>query len=168
MTLSPAQLLRGLAVVVFLAAWAFLAHTGSAGEGSGDLSVLLGIAPIVAALVLLLWRSSHPALTGAGAADAGLHLVDDQQQTTLVAQGAQAAQEAGLGLDHPGLALDRLDEEGARVGRNRTLERVCIETVESGAMTKDLAMLIGPDQPWLTTQDFLAAIDNNLQKAMAK
>ena len=65
MTLSPAQLLRGLAVVVFLAAWAFLAHTGSAGEGSGDLSVLLGIAPIVAALVLLLWRSSHPALTGA-------------------------------------------------------------------------------------------------------
>ena len=49
-----------------------------------------------------------------------------------------------------------------------TLERVCIETVESGAMTKDLAILIGPDQPWLTTQDFLAAIDQNLQKAMAK
>ncbi len=49
-----------------------------------------------------------------------------------------------------------------------TLERVCIETVESGAMTKDLAALIGPDQPWLTTQDFLAAIDQNLQKAMAK
>ena len=49
-----------------------------------------------------------------------------------------------------------------------TLERVCIETVESGAMTKDLAGLIGPEQPWLTTQDFLAAIDQNLQKAMAK
>lgn len=49
-----------------------------------------------------------------------------------------------------------------------TLERVCIETVESGAMTKDLALLIGPEQPWLTTQDFLAAIDANLQKAMAK
>jgi isocitrate dehydrogenase len=49
-----------------------------------------------------------------------------------------------------------------------TLERVCIETVESGAMTKDLAMLIGPDQPWMTTQDFLGAIDANLQKAMAK
>jgi isocitrate dehydrogenase len=49
-----------------------------------------------------------------------------------------------------------------------TLERVCIETVESGAMTKDLAGLIGPDQPWMTTQDFLAAIDENLQKAMAK
>ncbi|TXT29300.1 MAG: transmembrane protein [Rhodocyclaceae bacterium] len=66
MSLSPGQLLRGLAVVVFLAVWAFLAHTGSAGEGSGDLSVLLGISPIVAALGLLLWRSSHPALTGTG------------------------------------------------------------------------------------------------------
>ncbi len=66
MSLSPGQLLRGLAVVVFLAAWAFLAHTGSAGEGSGDLSVLLGIAPIVATLGLLLWRSSHPALTATG------------------------------------------------------------------------------------------------------
>jgi uncharacterized membrane protein len=66
MSLSPGQLLRGLAVVVFLAVWAFLAHTGSAGEGSGDLSVLLGVAPIVAALALLLWRSRHPALTGAG------------------------------------------------------------------------------------------------------
>ncbi|MFZ8978938.1 MAG: NADP-dependent isocitrate dehydrogenase, partial [Candidatus Nanopelagicales bacterium] len=49
----------------------------------------------------------------------------------------------------------------------QTLERVCIETVESGQMTKDLALLVGPDQPWLKTQDFLAAIDANLQKAMA-
>jgi isocitrate dehydrogenase len=48
-----------------------------------------------------------------------------------------------------------------------TLERVCIETVESGQMTKDLALLISKDSPWLTTQDFLAAIDSNLQKAMA-
>ncbi len=47
-----------------------------------------------------------------------------------------------------------------------TLERVCIETVESGRMTKDLAMLVGPDQSWLTTEDFLAAIDANLQQAM--
>jgi len=66
MTLSPRQLLRGLAVVVFLAVWAFLAHTSSAGKGAADLSVLLGVAPIVAALGLLLWRSSHPALTGSG------------------------------------------------------------------------------------------------------
>jgi isocitrate dehydrogenase len=48
-----------------------------------------------------------------------------------------------------------------------TLERVCIETVEGGQMTKDLALLISKDAPWLTTQDFLAAIDANLQKAMA-
>jgi isocitrate dehydrogenase len=47
------------------------------------------------------------------------------------------------------------------------LERVCIQTVESGEMTKDLALLISPDAPWLTTEDFLAAIDANLQKAMA-
>lgn len=48
-----------------------------------------------------------------------------------------------------------------------TLERVCIETVESGKMTKDLAILISPDSPWQTTQEFLASIDENLQKAMA-
>ncbi len=48
-----------------------------------------------------------------------------------------------------------------------TLERVCIETVESGKMTKDLAILISPDAPWQTTQEFLASIDENLQKAMA-
>ena len=46
------------------------------------------------------------------------------------------------------------------------LERVCIETVESGKMTKDLALLISNDAPWLNTQEFLAAIDENLQKAM--
>jgi isocitrate dehydrogenase len=47
-----------------------------------------------------------------------------------------------------------------------TLERVCVETVESGQMTKDLALLIGPDQPFQTTQDFLGSIDANLQRAM--
>ena len=47
------------------------------------------------------------------------------------------------------------------------LEAVCVETVESGFMTKDLAILIGKDQPWLTTQAFLAKIDENLKKAMA-
>ena len=46
------------------------------------------------------------------------------------------------------------------------LERVCIETVESGKMTKDLALLISNDAPWLNTQEFLSAIDENLQKAM--
>jgi len=48
----------------------------------------------------------------------------------------------------------------------KTVERVCIETVESGKMTKDLAILISKDAPWLNTQDFLAAIDENLKKAM--
>ncbi|MBM3698415.1 MAG: NADP-dependent isocitrate dehydrogenase [Actinobacteria bacterium] len=48
-----------------------------------------------------------------------------------------------------------------------TLERVCIETVESGKMTKDLALLISSDAPWLNTQEFLSAIDENLKKAMA-
>ena len=47
-----------------------------------------------------------------------------------------------------------------------TLERVCVETVEEGKMTKDLALLVGPDQPFLTTQDFLGALDENLRKAM--
>lgn len=49
-----------------------------------------------------------------------------------------------------------------------TLERVCVETVEDGHMTKDLAVLVGPQQKWLNTQDFLDRIDANLQVAMAK
>ena len=48
-----------------------------------------------------------------------------------------------------------------------TLEKVCIETVEAGYMTKDLALLIGPDQKWLNTREFLDKLDENLQKAMA-
>jgi isocitrate dehydrogenase len=47
-----------------------------------------------------------------------------------------------------------------------TLERVCVKTVEGGQMTKDLALLVGADQDFLTTQEFLAAIDENLQKEM--
>ena len=49
-----------------------------------------------------------------------------------------------------------------------TLERVCIETVESGKMTKDLAILIGPDQPWMTTEQFFEAIVENLETTMAQ
>ncbi len=48
----------------------------------------------------------------------------------------------------------------------QTLEKVCVDTVEAGFMTKDLALLIGPDQPWLSTTAFLDKIDSNLQKAM--
>ncbi|MDH5488966.1 MAG: isocitrate/isopropylmalate family dehydrogenase, partial [Rhodospirillaceae bacterium] len=47
-----------------------------------------------------------------------------------------------------------------------TLERVCVSTVESGFMTKDLAILIGPDQKWMTTTQFLDKLDENLKKAM--
>ncbi len=68
------------------------------------------------------------------------------------------------GLAHRG----KLDGTPAVTAFAETLERVCVETVESGKMTKDLALLIGPDQPWLTTQEFLAAIDENLQAAMAR
>lgn len=60
-----------------------------------------------------------------------------------------------------------LDETPEVTKFAETLERVCIETVESGKMTKDLALLISKDQPYLNTQDFLAAIDENLSKAMA-
>ena len=48
-----------------------------------------------------------------------------------------------------------------------TLEKVCVDTVESGFMTKDLAILIGPDQAWLTTTQFLDKLNDNLMKAMA-
>ena len=66
------------------------------------------------------------------------------------------------GLEHRG-KLDGTPEVSAFA---QTLERVCIETVEEGKMTKDLALLVGPEQPWQTTQEFLASIDENLQKAM--
>jgi isocitrate dehydrogenase len=63
------------------------------------------------------------------------------------------------GLQHRG----KLDDTPALIGFADALEQVCIETVESGKMTKDLALLIGPDTPWLTTEDFLAALDENLR-----
>ena len=66
------------------------------------------------------------------------------------------------GLEHRG----KLDGTPEVTNFARTLERVCVETVEEGKMTKDLALLISDDAPWLTTQDFLGAIDENLQKAM--
>jgi len=66
------------------------------------------------------------------------------------------------GLEHRG----KLDQTPAVVEFAETLERVCVETVESGRMTKDLALLVGSDQEWLTTEDFLAAVDENLQRRM--
>jgi len=67
------------------------------------------------------------------------------------------------GLKHRG----KLDGTPEVTAFAETLERVCVETVESGRMTKDLALLIGNDAPYLSTEDFLAALDENLQKAMA-
>jgi isocitrate dehydrogenase len=61
----------------------------------------------------------------------------------------------------------KLDDNAALAKFAETLEKVCVQTVESGYMTKDLSLLIGPDQPWLSTTGFLDKIDENLQKAMA-
>ena len=60
----------------------------------------------------------------------------------------------------------KLDNNPELARFSDTLERVCIETVESGKMTKDLALLISKDSPWLNTQEFLAAIDDNLKAEM--
>jgi isocitrate dehydrogenase len=68
-----------------------------------------------------------------------------------------------LGLAHRG----KLDGTPEVTAFAETLERVCVETVVSGKMTKDLAMLVGPDTPFLTTQEFLAALDENLRAAVA-
>ncbi|GIH70409.1 NADP-dependent isocitrate dehydrogenase [Sphaerimonospora thailandensis] len=67
------------------------------------------------------------------------------------------------GLQHRG----KLDNTPEVIDFAEKLERVCVETVEGGQMTKDLALLVGGDAEWLTTQDFLAALDENLKKKMA-
>lgn len=61
----------------------------------------------------------------------------------------------------------KLDDNTALMNFAETLERVIINTVESGHMTKDLALLVGPDQGWLTTMGFLEKIDENLNKALS-
>ena len=61
----------------------------------------------------------------------------------------------------------KLDDNADLARFAQTLEKVVVQTIEGGQMTKDLAVLIGPDQSWLTTEGFLNAIDVNLQKAMA-
>ena len=62
------------------------------------------------------------------------------------------------GLEHRG----RLDKTPEVVAFAKAVEKVCVETVESGQMTKDLALLVGPEQPYLDTQEFLDALDKNL------
>jgi isocitrate dehydrogenase len=63
-------------------------------------------------------------------------------------------------------ARGRMDGTPEVIEFAETLERVCVETVESGKMTKDLALLVGEDQDFLTTQEFLGAIDENLKQAI--
>jgi len=60
----------------------------------------------------------------------------------------------------------KLDDNAALGKFSDSLEKVVVQTIEEGKMTKDLAVLIGPDQSWLTTEGFLDAVDANLQKAM--
>lgn len=67
------------------------------------------------------------------------------------------------GLMHRG----KLDNTPEVIRFAEALEEVVIETVEAGQMTKDLALLISKEQPWLTTEDFLGALDENLKKKMA-
>ncbi len=66
------------------------------------------------------------------------------------------------GLGHRG----KLDSTPQVTAFAQTLERVCVQTVESGKMTKDLALLVGGDTPFLTTQEFLSALDENLRAEM--
>jgi isocitrate dehydrogenase len=61
----------------------------------------------------------------------------------------------------------KLDGNDALAKFASTLEKVCVDTVEAGFMTKDLALLVGPEQKWLSTTGFLDKIDENLRKAMA-
>lgn len=61
----------------------------------------------------------------------------------------------------------KLDDNAELAKFAATLEKVTVDTIEEGKMTKDLSLLVGPDQPWLSTLGFLDAIDANLQKAMA-
>ncbi len=60
----------------------------------------------------------------------------------------------------------KLDDNAELAKFSTTLEKVCVDTVESGFMTKDLALLVGPDQKWLSTTGFLDKIDENLKTAM--
>jgi isocitrate dehydrogenase len=64
-------------------------------------------------------------------------------------------------------ARGRMDQTPEVSEFAQTLERVCVQTVEQGKMTKDLALLIGPEQSWQSTEEFLASIDENLKAAMA-
>ena len=60
----------------------------------------------------------------------------------------------------------KLDDNAELARFAATLEKVCVDTVEAGFMTKDLALLVGPEQKWLSTTGFLDKVDANLKAAM--
>jgi isocitrate dehydrogenase len=62
----------------------------------------------------------------------------------------------------------KLDDNAELARFAATLEKVCVDTVEAGSMTKDLALLVGPEQKWLSTEGFIDKVAENLKAAMAK
>ncbi len=73
---------------------------------------------------------------------------------------------AGLTYEHRLIDRGRMDATPDVVKFAETLEKVCVDTVESGKMTKDLAILIRPDHPFLTTEEFMDAVDSELKRRM--
>ena len=84
----------------------------------------------------------------------------DETEDRITVEAAEAIRKYGVGVKCATITPDV-------VRFAETLEKVCVETVESGKMTKDLALLIGPDQNWLTTEQFFEAIVTNLETEMA-
>ena len=80
---------------------------------------------------------------------------------------AQIARAVADGLGEGAVAMSTKDATPDVVEFAETLESVCVETVEAGFMTKDLALLVGRDQGYLTTQQFLDKLDEGLQRRMS-
>jgi len=104
-------------------------------------------------------RAIFPSVVGQRADERRQHQKGEQTSTNSVA----SIYAWTRGLAHRA----KLDNNPALAKFAATLEKVTIDTVESGFMTKDLALLVGPDQKWLSTTGFLDKIDENLKKAMA-
>ena len=123
-------------------------------------------------LMLVLPLSIFPAFAHAQSLPAAIAAPGETAVATWHAEGAQVY-ECKAGADGKlawarGLAhRAKLDNNAALAKFSLTLEKVCVDTVESGFMTKDLALLVGPDQKWLSTTGFLDKVDESLKKAMA-
>ena len=120
---------------------------------------------------------SRGMLTRHRAEDGRRSLFERAEIERLAARSRRGGRAAGLEVIVD-TSITRIDPEGGLYYRGQfdntpelqkfaeTLEKVCVDTVESGFMTKDLALLISPDQKWLTTVQFLDKLDENLKKAM--